>query len=88
MCRSTQTVQITCFGNLDLHRSVQLLLMSLGLVSGIFERRCEQGIDKGGLAIARLTADHDGKVHTFVGYNLVSLIRQMSNANGWLRAVG
>ena len=62
--------------------------MSLELVSGIFERRCEEGVDKGGFAVARLAADHDSKVHTFVGDNLVSLIRQMGNANGGLGAAG
>lgn len=68
-------------GDLNLDGLVDLLLVSALVIGVVLDGRGEEGVDKGGLAQARLASNHDGEASTALGDNLVSLVGQIGNAN-------
>lgn len=66
-------------GNLDLYRLGRRLEAAFGQVLGLFDRRCEQGVDKRCLAHTRFAAHHQREIRTVLGHDFVALVRQVRN---------
>jgi len=70
-------------GDLDLDGLVDLLGVTAAVVGVVLDGGGEEGVDKGGLAQARLAGNHDSESGTALRNNLVTLVGQLHAVSIW-----